>query len=105
MYNTVVQLCQLFLFGGKANLVLLTLFYSTLLALSGKPLQNDGRTDNETNKLASRGLEELYFQFLLLCQFTVLVGIRFWLYILLMNLGYRTMQLWCCVSFVGSGRK
>ncbi len=37
-----------FLFGGKANLVLLTLFYSTLLALSGKPLQNDRLTDGGT---------------------------------------------------------
>ncbi len=34
MYNTVVRLCQFFLFGGKANLVRLTLFYSIpLLAL------------------------------------------------------------------------
>ncbi len=30
-----------FLFGGKANLVLLTLFYSTILTLT------DGRTENE----------------------------------------------------------
>ncbi len=36
---------SVFFFGGKANLVLLTLFYSTLLALSGKPLQNDRRTE------------------------------------------------------------
>ncbi len=43
---------SVFLFGGKANLVLLTLFYSTLLALT------DGRTDGETNTLALRGLEK-----------------------------------------------
>ena len=43
---------SVFLFGGKANLVLLTLFYSTLLALT------DRQTDRETNTLASRGLEE-----------------------------------------------
>ena len=53
---------SVFLFGGKANLVLLTLFYSTLLALSGKPLQTDGltdgQTDRESNTLALRGLEE-----------------------------------------------
>ncbi len=53
---------SVFLFGGKANLVLLTLFYSTLLALSGKPLQTDGRMDKRTdggmNTLALRGLEE-----------------------------------------------
>ncbi len=32
---------SVFLFGGKANLVLLTLFYSTLLALTHR--QMDGR--------------------------------------------------------------
>ncbi len=36
---------SVFLFGGKANLVLLTLFYSTLIALSRKPLRTDGRTE------------------------------------------------------------
>ncbi len=35
---------SVFLFGGKANLVLLTLFYSTLLALM------DGRTDGHTDR-------------------------------------------------------
>ena len=47
---------SVFLFGGKANLVLLTLFYSTLLALT------DRQTDRESNTLASRGLEEPFFQ-------------------------------------------
>ncbi len=41
----------------------------------------------------------------LLCQFSVLAGNRFWFYILLMYLGYHTIQLWCCVSFFGSGGK
>ena len=40
MYVLSVQyscaIVSVFLFGGKVNLVLLTLFYSTLLALSGK---------------------------------------------------------------------
>ncbi len=49
-YSCVVV--SVFLFGRKANLVLLTLFYSTILALT------DRRTDRETNTLASRGLEE-----------------------------------------------
>ncbi len=51
---------SVFLFGGKANLVLLTLFYSTLLALTHRRMDGwtDGRTDRETNTLASRGLEE-----------------------------------------------
>ncbi len=30
---------------------------------------------------------------------------KFWSYILLMYLGYCTIQLWCCVSFFGSGGK
>ena len=38
-------------------------------------------------------------------QFLVLAVNRFWFYILLMYLGYRTIQLWCCVSFFGSGGK
>ncbi len=50
------EVVSVFLFGGKANLVLLTLFYSTLLTLT------DGQTDGETNTLASRGLEELFLQ-------------------------------------------
>ena len=33
----------------------------------------------------------------------VLVGNRFWLYILLCT--WSTIQLWCCVSFFGSGGK
>ncbi len=34
-------------------------------------------------------------------QFFVLAGNKFWFYILLMYLGNRTIQLWCCVSFFG----
>ncbi len=45
MYNTVV---------------LLTLFYSTLLTLTDG--QTDRQTDREMNTLAARGLEELFFQ-------------------------------------------
>ena len=47
---------SVFLFGGKANLVLLTLFYSTLLALTDR--LTDWRSNRETITLASRGLEE-----------------------------------------------
>ena len=47
---------SVFLFGGKANLVLLTLFYSTLLALTHR--LTDGLTDRGTTTLALRGLEE-----------------------------------------------
>ncbi len=44
-----------------------------------------------------------FFPVVLLCQFLVLAGIRFWLYILLYT--WSTIQLWCCVSFFGSGGK
>ena len=51
---------SVFLFGGKANLVRFTLFYYTLLALTD--WRTDRLTDTETNTLASRGLEEPFFQ-------------------------------------------
>ena len=38
---------------------------------------------------------------MLLCQFLLLAGNRFLFYILFMYLGYRTIQLWCCVSLFG----
>ena len=47
---------SVFLFGGKANLALLPLFYSTLLTLT------DRQTDRKSNLLALRGLEEPFFQ-------------------------------------------
>ncbi len=54
-----------------------------------------GMTDQENNtSLALRGLEEL-FPVVLLCQFFVLVGNRFWFYILLMLLEYHTVVVLC----------
>ncbi len=44
-----------------------------------------------------------FFPVVLLCQFLVLAGNRFWLYIRLC--AWSTIQLWCCVSFFGSGGK
>jgi hypothetical protein len=44
--------------------------------------QMDRSTDGETNTLAAHGLEELFFLVVLLCQFLVLAGTRFWFYIL-----------------------
>ena len=44
--------------------------------------------------LASRGLEELFFTIVLLCQLLVLAGNRFWLYIL-MYLEYNTVVVLC----------
>ena len=40
---------SVFLFGGKANLVLSTLFYSTLLTLIDR--QTDSQTDRQRNEL------------------------------------------------------
>jgi hypothetical protein len=45
------------------------------------------------------------FPVVLLCQFYVLAGNRLWFYILLMYLGIRSIKLWCCVVFFGSGGK
>ncbi len=44
-----------------------------------------------------------FFPVVLLCQFLVLAGNRFWLYIL--QCTWSSIQLWCCVSFFGSGGK
>jgi hypothetical protein len=40
------------------------------------------RGGSRENTLAARGLEELFFPVVLLCQFLVLVGNRFWFYLL-----------------------
>ncbi len=44
-----------------------------------------------------------FFPVVLLCQFLVLAGNRFWLYVLLCT--WSTIQMWCCVSYFGSGGK
>ncbi len=55
---------SVFLFGGKANLVLLKLFYSTLLALT------DGRMDRQRVKYTRFAWAgETFFPVVLLCQF------------------------------------
>ncbi len=107
-YSCVVV--SVFLFGRKANLVRFTLFYSTLLTLTDR--QTD-RQRNEYTRFTWAGGTcprfawacGTFFPVVLLCQYLILAGNRFWLYILLMYLGYRTIQLWCCVSFFGSGGK
>jgi hypothetical protein len=84
-YSCVVV--SVFLFGRKANLVLLTLFYSTLLALT------DRQSDREYTRFAWAG--GTFFPVVLLCQFSVLVGNRFWFYVLLMYLEYHTVVVLC----------
>ncbi len=93
----------LFCCGGKANLVWFTLFYSTLLTLTDR--QKDGQRNKYTCFAWAGGTCPRFawaggtiFPVVLLCQFLVLVGNRFWLYILLCT--WSTVQLWCCVSFL-----
>ncbi len=58
----------------------------------------DGITDRETNTLALRGLEELFYSCaVVLCQFLALVGNRFWF---TYSCTWSTIQLWGCVSFL-----
>ncbi len=51
--------------------------------------------DDVHHTLATRGLEEPFFPVVLLCQFFVLAGNRFWFYILLMYLEYHTVVVLC----------
>ncbi len=89
---------SVFLFGGKANLTLATLFYSTLLALTDR--QTDRQRVKYTRFAWAGGT---FFPVVLLYQFFILAGNRFWLYILLCT--QSSIQLWCCASFFGSGGK
>jgi hypothetical protein len=83
-------LCQFFCCDGKANLVRLTLFYSTLLALT------HGHKDRQRNKYTRFvWAGGTFFPVVLLCQFSVLAGNRFWFYILLMYLEYHTVVVLC----------
>ncbi len=88
----------LFCHGGKANLVRFTLFYSTLLTLT------DRRNYRQRNKYTRFAFAcGTFFPVVLLCQFFVLVGNRFWFSILVCSLSM--IELWCCVCFFGSGGK
>ncbi len=99
---------SVFLFGGKANLVRFTLFYSTLLAFTHR--RKDRQRNTYTCFVWAGGTcphfvwaGGTFFPVVLLCKFLVLAVNRFWLYILLCT--WSTIQLWCCVSFFGSGGK
>ena len=85
---------SVFLFGGKAKLVLLTLFYSTLLILT------DGQTDRQTEKRI-HSLRVGWRNFFQSC---CCVSFQFW-----REIGFglhthvvtqSTIQLWCCVRFL-----
>ncbi len=77
-FSVTIFYFTLFCCGGKVNLVLLTLFYSTLLTLT------DGqnyRQRKEYTRFAWAG--GTFFSVRLLFQVFVLAGNRFWFYILL----------------------
>jgi hypothetical protein len=67
---------SIFLFGGKANLVLLKLFYSTLLTLTDG--QTDKQTDRQRNEYYCFAWAGGTFFPVVLCQILVLAGNRFW---------------------------
>ncbi len=76
------------------------------LAEKAKLCRTNSRTNctqNKNTRFAWAG--GTFSPVVLLCQFSVLAGKKFWFYILLMYLGYLTIQLWCFVSFFGSGGK
>ncbi len=54
----------------------------------------DRITDGGTNTLTARGLEELFFPVMVLCQFLVLAGNRFWFY-MFTYLEYNTVAVLC----------
>ncbi len=90
---------SVFLFGGKANLVLLTLFYSTLLALTYR------QKDRESNTLASCGLEKPFFisscaVVSVFCSGGKQVVVLHTTYVL-----RSTIKLWCGVQFFWFWRK
>jgi hypothetical protein len=66
------------------------LLYIPLLALTHR--QNYGRRNKYTRYAWAGGT---FFPVVLLCQFSVLVGNRFWCYILLMYLEYNTVVVLC----------
>ncbi len=90
--ETCEQVVSVFCCGGKANLVRLTLFYSTLLTHTHR--QTD-RQRNEYTCYAWAG--GTFFPVVVLCQFLILAGNRFWFYYLCTQ---STIQLWCRVSFL-----
>ncbi len=88
--------------GRKANLVQLTLFYSTHLTLI------DGQVDGQRNKYTRFAWAgRTFFHFQLCCCVSFLfwreIGCGFTYYLCTQE--YCTIKLWCCVSFFGSGRE
>ncbi len=78
------------IFWTRVSCFSIILFYSTLLALTDR--RNDGQRVKYTRCAWAGGT---FFPVVLLCQFFVQVGNRFWFYILLMYLEYHTVVVLC----------
>jgi hypothetical protein len=78
----------LLIFRTGVSCFSVTLFYSTLLALTHG--QNHRQRNKYTLYVWAGGT---FFSVVLLCQFFVLAGNRFWFYIFLMYLEYHTVEL------------
>ncbi len=78
------------IFRTRVSCFSVTLFYSTLLALTDG--QNHRRRVKYTRFVWAGGT---FFPIVLLCQFSVLAGNRFWFYILLMYLEYHAVVVLC----------
>jgi hypothetical protein len=88
--NTVVRLCQFFCCGGKVNFVRIPYSHDRFSKIL--------RTFFVKNtRYAWAG--GTFFPVVLLCQFSVLAGNRFWFYIHLMYLEYHTVVVLCYVVF------
>ncbi len=92
---------SVFLFGGKANLVLLTLFYSTSLS---PYTQTDGLTDRQRNKYTRFAWAGGTFFLVVLYVVSVFgsggkkVLVQFWFKYVFTTKS--TIQSWWCVSFL-----
>ncbi len=97
-FHSYVKIQGVFIFQTEVSCFSVTLFYSTLLALTHR--QNHRRRKKYTRYVWAGGT---FFPVVLLCQFFVLAGIRFWFYILLMHLEYHTVVLLCYFFLVLGG--
>jgi hypothetical protein len=76
-FHSYMKIQHVFIFQTEVSCFSVKLFYSTLLALTHR--QNHRRRNKYTRFAWAGGT---FFPVVLLCQFLVLVGNRFWFYIL-----------------------
>jgi hypothetical protein len=89
-FHSYVKIQHVFLFQTEVSFFSVTLFYSSLLALTDG--RNYRRRDEYTRCAWAGGT---FFPVVLLSQFFVLAGNRFWFYILLMYLEYHIVVVLC----------